>query len=88
MVPHGPGQLLVVHLDPTIGLHEPPRAGKVVGVVDPEDSVSVVDPADNAWVVVAIVKQVANENVDRWQRNLRSMLSWSTTLSVSARISQ
>lgn len=83
VVPHGPGQLLVVHLDAAIRLHQSPRACKVVGVVHPEDAVGLVYPADHAWVVEPVVQQVSNKDIDRRKRNLRRMLTRSASFSAS-----
>ena len=83
VVPHGPGQLLVVHLYSSIRLHQAPRAGKIVGVVHPEDAVGLVDPADHARVVEPVVQQVPNKDVDRRKWNLRCMLPRSASFSAS-----
>jgi hypothetical protein len=79
VVPHGTGQLLVVHPHTPVALHETPGSGKLVGVVHPEDSERFIYPADDPGIVEPVVEEVSDEDIDGREGYFKSMASGSTT---------
>ena len=57
-VPHGPGQLLVVHLG--VVLHLAPDAGQLVGVTDTEHALGLVLPRDYTRIIDGVPQQRHN----------------------------
>ena len=78
VVPHGAGELLVVHPHASVALHEAPGSGEFVGVVHPEHPEGLVYPADYPRVVEFVVEEVADEDVDGRKGNLEGVSSGST----------
>lgn len=83
MVPHSPGHLLIVHLLRSVGLHAAPRLGKLQGVCDLKAAGLIVHPGDNTWIVARVVKQVADEDVERRKWKLGRVLARPSALSFS-----